>query len=126
MVLKSPPNPVVRAVAEAGLLPAKDVAARLIDLLGADLTAAIGQVGEARAARAWAEGTRACFKEDALKAALLAAVAVAEMYGPDSARAWFTSTNPDLGWKSPLVFIRSTNNPEHYDRLVQVAAQDAQ
>jgi hypothetical protein len=126
MVLKSPPNPVVTAVAEAGLLSAKSVAARLVELLGATLTAAIGGAGEARAARAWAEGDRECNRGHALKAALQAAAALNVMYGPEPAQAWFTSTNPDLGWKSPLVFIRSADDPEQYDLLVKVAAQDAQ
>ena len=35
------------------------------------------------------------------------------------------STNPNLDWKSPLVFIRAATQQEELDRFVQVAAQDA-
>lgn len=123
-VLQTVPTAVVRAVSAAGKVPAERVPGELLALLGATLTAAIGGAQSARAAKEWAEGRR-CNRADALKAALQASAAISTSYGAESARSWFTSTNPDLDWKSPLVFIRAAESPEDYDRLVQVAAQDA-
>ena len=54
-----------------------------------------------------------------------ATVAIAANYESEGARSWFASTNPDLDWRSPLVFIRAALQQEQLDRLVQVAAQDA-
>ncbi|HTV30327.1 MAG TPA: hypothetical protein VMF32_21435 [Xanthobacteraceae bacterium] len=122
--LESVPTAVVKAVSDAAKVPAEQVPGKLLDLLGATLTAAIGGAQAARAAREWAEGRR-CNRADALKAALQASAAISTSYGAESARSWFTSTNPDLDWTSPLVFVRAANEPADYDRLVQVAAQDA-
>lgn len=118
------PSAVAKAVSDAGKLSETETARRLLEMLGPTLTTALGDAKDTRAARQWAEGRR-CFRAAALKASLLATVAIATSYGIESARAWFASTNPDLGWKSPLAFIRAAKDHEDYDHFVLVAAQDA-
>jgi len=123
-MLQPIPSAVVKAVSDAGGLNEREVAGRLLEMLGPILTTAIGDAKDTRAARRWAEG-RHCYRANALRAALLATVAIAANYDAEVARSWFMSTNPNLDWKSPLVFIRATTQQEQLDRFVQVAAQDA-
>jgi hypothetical protein len=54
-----------------------------------------------------------------------AAVAISAIHDDESAQSWFTSTNPDLGWRSPLVFVRAAQGDEDLGHLVMVAVQDA-
>jgi hypothetical protein len=123
-LLQDVPTAIVKAVSDAGKLGDREVASRLLQMLGPTLTTAVGGAKETRAAHQWAEG-RSCNRAGALRAALLASVAIATSYGDEAAQAWFTSTNPDLDWKAPLVFVRAATDPEQFDRLVQVAAEDA-
>lgn len=123
-MLQPIPDAVTRAVSQAGALNDTEVASRLLEVLGPTITAAVGGAKDTRAARQWAEGRR-CYRAAALRAALLASVAICSNFGEQAARNWFASTNPDLDWKAPLVFIRAANDQEQYDRLVQVAAHDA-
>ena len=113
-----------QAISAASALGERGVAARLLELLGPALTAAIGNAEDTHVARGWTEG-RDCNRSLALRAALLAAAAIAATYEAEGARAWFASTNPNLNGKSPLVFIRSATEQEEFDRVVRVAAQDA-
>jgi hypothetical protein len=123
-MLQPIPSAVIKAVSDARALSERAVATRLLEMLGPTLTTAIGDAKDTRAARQWAAG-RHCYRANALRAALLATVAIAANYEAEGARSWFASTNPDLDWKSPLVFIRAAVQQEQLDRLVQVAAQDA-
>ena len=113
-----------QAISTASALNERGVAARLLELLGPALTAAIGNAEDTNVARGWADG-RDCDRSLALRTALLATVAIAVSYEADGARAWFASTNPNLNGKSPLVFIRSATEQEEFDRVVRVAVQDA-
>jgi hypothetical protein len=60
----------------------------------------------------------------ALRAALQATVAIASLYDDAAARAWFMSSNPGLGMRSPLAFIRDADDIDELDRLVATAVQD--
>jgi hypothetical protein len=123
--LRDVPAPIVKAVSAAAKLSDREVAARLLDILGPTVTAAIGGAKETRIAHQWAKNGYECQRAGALRAALLASVAISTNYRDDGARAWFTSTNPSLDWKAPLVFVRTATEPEQFDRLIQVAAEDA-
>jgi len=113
------------AIKETLTLKTAEVAKRLIDRLGITLTTAIGGAEDTRAARSWASGERRPQRPRALKSALQAAVAISAVHDDESAQSWFTSTNPDLGWRSPLVFVRAAQNDEELAHLVMVAVQDA-
>lgn len=119
------PDAIVSAIKSTTLLKTKDVAARLIDHLGITLTTAIGGAEDTRAARSWASGERKPQRPRALKSALQAAIAISIVHDDESAQSWFTSTNPDLGWISPLVFVRTAQTDEELNHLVMVAVQDA-
>ncbi len=119
------PATVLSAIKKTLRLKNADVAQRLIDHLGITLTTAIGGADDTRAARSWASGERKPQRARALKAALQATVAISAIHDDESAQSWFTSTNPDLDWKSPLVFVRAAQNDEELRHLVMVAVQDA-
>ena len=119
------PATVVSAIKETLSLKSSEVAQRLIDRLGITLTTAIGGAEDTRAARSWASGERKPQRARAMKAALQAAVAISAIHDDESAQSWFTSTNPDLGWRSPLVFVRAAQGDEDLGHLVMVAVQDA-
>jgi hypothetical protein len=84
------------------------VADALGQLLGARLTAYIGGVGETRAVRAWADGTRQ--PSDAtlqrLRHALVVAMTIADTDGAAVTQAWFQGLNPQLDDRSPARLLR--------------------
>jgi hypothetical protein len=46
------------------------------------------------------------------------------VYDDAAARSWFMSTNPGLGMRSPLAFVRDANSVDAFDTLVRSAVQD--
>jgi hypothetical protein len=99
-----------RAILRAATQQDWDVAKELSDKLGLRLTAAIGRVSETRRVREWISGGKPPRRAHALRAALQATAAISAVYGPDTARSWFMSTNPGLGMRSPLVFLRNASS----------------
>lgn len=85
-----------------------EVAAALREILGLKLCAYLGSVKETRAVNEWAEGVRE--PSDAvqrrLRLALQVAGAIAEVDGPEIARAWFQGLNPQLDDRSPARLLR--------------------
>jgi hypothetical protein len=122
--LESTHTALAAAVKRASSLAPPALAAELISRLGLTLTAAIGGAKDTRSARDWAGGERKPQRIQALRCALQATLAIASMHDDESAQAWFTSTNPDLDWRSPLAFIRDANEIDEYDRFVLIAVQD--
>jgi hypothetical protein len=90
-------------------MPVPELIGELRRILGAKLVAYIGSVGETRAVREWAEGTRTP-KGDAterLRLAFRVAKTIADSDGPETAQAWFQGLNPLLGDVSPARLIRT-------------------
>jgi hypothetical protein len=85
-----------------------EVVAALREILGLKLCAYLGSVKETRAVNEWAEGVRE--PSDAvqrrLRLALQVAGAIAEVDGPEIARAWFQGLNPQLDDRSPARLLR--------------------
>jgi hypothetical protein len=85
-----------------------EVVTALREILGLKLCAYLGSVKETRAVNEWAEGARE--PSDAvqrrLRLALQVAAAIAEVDGPEVARAWFQGLNPQLDDRSPARLLR--------------------
>ncbi len=85
-----------------------EVVAALREILGLKFCAYLGSVKETRAVNEWAEGVRE--PSDAvqrrLRLALQVAGAIAEVDGPEVARAWFQGLNPQLDDRSPARLLR--------------------
>lgn len=122
--LRTPPTRLETAVNGVFKLKIPEIAGELAERLGLKLTAAIAGVTETRRVNDWINATRAPQRPEVLIAALQATRAIAERYGDDAARAWFVSTNPGLGMRSPTVYLRQTQSQENLDRLVVCAVQD--
>lgn len=116
-------SPIVIAINRVCSMDSKQIAIELNRLVGLKITAAVGGVTETRRASDWAGGA-APRRLDALKAALQAASAITTRYGDAAARPWFMSTNPRLGFRSPLAALRPAEQPEDYDAVVSCAVQD--
>lgn len=84
------------------------VADALRVLLGARLTAYIGNVNETRAVHGWAEGSRqpADLTRQRLRHALVVAMTIADADGPQITQAWFQGLNPQLDDRSPARLLR--------------------
>ncbi len=85
-----------------------EVVAALREILGLKLCAYLGSVKETRAVNEWAEGLREPSDEvqRRLRLALQVAGAIAEVDGPEVARAWFQGLNPQLDDRSPARLLR--------------------
>jgi hypothetical protein len=85
-----------------------EVVAALREILGLKLCAYLGSVKETRAVNEWAEGTREPSEatQRRLRLALQVAGAIAEVDGPEVARAWFQGLNPQLDDRSPARLLR--------------------
>jgi len=79
----------------------------LVQLIGAQLTAYIGEVKETRAVRKWIEGDRAPhpFIQSKIGLALQAAQILQEAGEGPVIDAWFQGLNPALGDRSPAELI---------------------
>lgn len=80
----------------------------LSEILGAKLVAYLGQVGETRAVREWAEGKREAREPvpDRLRLAYRVARLISEHDGSAVTQAWFQGLNPQLDDRSPARLLR--------------------
>lgn len=85
-----------------------EVVAALREILGLKLCAYLGSVKETRAVNEWAEGDREPSEvvQRRLRLAFQVAQAIAEVDGPEVARAWFQGLNPQLADRSPARLLR--------------------
>ena len=85
-----------------------EVVTALREILGAKLCAYLGSVKETRAINEWAEGAREPSEavQRRLRLAFQVAGAIAEIEGPEVARAWFQGLNPQLEDRSPARLLR--------------------
>ena len=103
------PRPELECYNKAMRSPFPTVAGELRRLLGAKLVAYIANVGETRAVRQWAEGSRtpsADGTESRLRLAYSVALCIANTDGPATAQAWFQGLNPLLDDVSPARLLR--------------------
>jgi hypothetical protein len=91
----------------------------LVEALGAQLVAAIADVGETRRVRAWERGETPQ-RLDALRTALQATRAIVETSGPATARAWFTGCSTLLNLTSPLEVLRE-NTQDSRTKVLRAA-----
>lgn len=85
-----------------------EVAGALRTILGLKLCAYLGSVKETRAVNEWAEDVRepSDMVQRRLRLAFQVAQAIAEVDGPEVARAWFQGLNPQLDDRSPARLLR--------------------
>ena len=85
-----------------------EVVAALREILGLKLCAYLGSVKETRAVNEWADGDREPNEviQRRLRLAFQVAQAIAEVDGPEVARAWFQGLNPQLDDRSPARLLR--------------------
>jgi hypothetical protein len=85
-----------------------ELMATLRDILGLKLCAYLGSVKETRAVNEWVEGVREPSEavQRRLRLAFQVAGAIAEVDGPEVARAWFQGLNPQLDDRSPARLLR--------------------
>jgi hypothetical protein len=100
-----------------------EVVHELVALLGARLTAVIGDVSDTRHVRAWENKEQTPQRFDALKAALQAARVISDAEGRDAARGWFAGCNAHFEFRSPADVLLE-NTPE--SRTAVVAAAHAE
>jgi hypothetical protein len=117
----------VTALKTVSTLDIRSVARELSERVGLKYLAAIGGVGATRVARRWLDETGPSpQKQDTLRAALQAIRAIATRYNDDGARAWLSSTNPNLSFRAPLVALRDASSLEELGHIVSVAVQDVE
>jgi hypothetical protein len=112
-----------RRVSEVRRMAPEEVVRELVDLLGARLTAVIGNVTDTRHVRAWENKEQVPQRFDALKAALQGARVISDVEGKDAARGWFSGCNASFEFKAPADVLRE-NTPE--SRTAVVAAAHAE
>jgi hypothetical protein len=93
---------------QATRLPVPALIGELRQILGAKLVAYIGSVGETRAVREWAQGTRVPKGDttERLRLAFQVAKGIAVADGHEITQAWFQGLNPLLGDVSPARLLR--------------------
>lgn len=104
----APSRPDLRAHARVARMDFASVADALRVLLGARVTAYIGNVGETRAVHGWADGSRQPGEatQQRLRHALVVAMTIADADGPQITQAWFQGLNPQLDDRSPARLLR--------------------
>jgi hypothetical protein len=108
MIVSPVARPDYAAHARAVRASFPEVVAELRAILGAKLCAYVGSVKETRAVNEWADGERepSSDTQRRLRLALQIAQAIADVDGPEVARAWFQGLNPQLDDRSPARLIR--------------------
>ena len=104
----APSRPDLQAHARVARMDFASVADALRVLLGARLTAYVGNVGETRAVHGWADGSRQPSEvtHQRLRHALVVAMTIADADGPQITQAWFQGLNPQLDDRSPARLLR--------------------
>ncbi|GAA1359161.1 hypothetical protein GCM10009636_32540 [Arthrobacter koreensis] len=117
-------SPGIRAYRESINLEVAPLVAELRDMLGAKLVAYLAGVGETRAVRQWAEGSRKMPAETEARLRLSYHVAgiIMESNSHRIAQTWFQGMNPQLEDRSPARLIRETN-PDQSGPEVLAAAR---
>ncbi len=86
-------------------IPINRVVRELVEMLGASLVAAVGNVSETRAVAQWMNG-REPQRPHVLRFTLQLAKMIADGGDPEVARAWFQGSNPHLGDQVPAIMLR--------------------
>ena len=117
-------SPGIRAYRESINLEVAPLVAELRDMLGAKLVAYLAGVGETRAVRQWADGSRRMPTETEARLRLAYHVAgiIMESNGHRVAQTWFQGMNPQLEDRSPARLIRETS-PDQSGPEVLAAAR---
>jgi hypothetical protein len=109
MTAPSPARPDLLAFERSMRLDVPDLVTELRDMLGAKLVAFLGGVGETRAVRMWADGSRRIqdsADERRLRIAHQAAALIRAKDSPAVAQVWFQGLNPQLDDRSPARLLR--------------------
>ena len=108
MAISSAARPDYAAHARAVRSSFPEVVNSLRAILGLKLCAYLGSVRETRAVNEWAEGKREPNElvQRRLRLAYQVAQAIADVDGPEVARAWFQGLNPQLADRSPARLLR--------------------
>jgi hypothetical protein len=104
----APARPDLASHARVARMQFPAVADALRQLLGARLTAYIGNVGETRAVHGWADGERQPSEstQQRLRHVLVVAMTIVDADGAEVAQAWFQGLNPQLDDRSPARLLR--------------------
>lgn len=104
----APARPDLQAHARVARMDFPSVVDALRTILGARLTAYIGNVGETRAVHGWVDGDRQPSEatKQRLRHALVVGMTIADADGPEVAQAWFQGLNPQLDDRSPARLLR--------------------
>ena len=108
-----------KRIDEVGTMSLADVTRDLVSILGAKLTAYIGNVSATRYVRSWEEGVPPQ-RPEALKVALQAARVLKDFEGPEAARGWFMGCNTKFDLNSPADVLRA-NAPEQRSGVLRAA-----
>ncbi len=109
MTIDSTPKPDLAMHCKALTMDTPALVTALADQLGFKLVAYLGRVQETRAARQWAEGTRALANPEdieRLRWSFRAASLITSHESASVAQAWFQGMNPVLGDMSPARLLR--------------------
>lgn len=109
---------------EVGTMSLADVTHELVSILGAKLTAYIGNVSATRYVRSWEDGV-APQRPEALKLALQAARLLKDFEGPEAARGWFMGCNTKFNLNSPADVLRENASEQRVNVLRAAIAEIA-
>ena len=109
----------LKQIDQVNTMSLADVTHELVSLLGAKLTAYIGNVSATRYVRSWEEGG-APQRPEALKTALQAARVLSAFEGPEATRGWFMGCNTKFNLNSPADALRK-NAPEQRVAVLRAA-----
>jgi hypothetical protein len=100
-----------------------EVVATLREILGLKLCCYLGSVKETRAVNEWAEGIREPSElvQRRLRLAFQVGEAIAEVDGPEVARAWIHGLNPQLDDRSPARLLREGDIDEVGPEVIAAA-----
>lgn len=104
-------SPGIRAYRESINLEVPQLVSELREALGAKLVAYLAGVGETRAVRQWAEGTRTmpATTEERLRLAYHVTGILSESSGHRVVQSWFQGMNPQLDDRAPARLLRETD-----------------
>lgn len=100
-------------------LPAKDVVAELIDVVGVGITALIAGTRDRAEVKQWLQGVEPPHLPS-LRSALQTVRILKADAGAAVAQRWLTGLNPELGGQNPLKLLRSDDAAQR-DAVVRAA-----
>lgn len=103
--------------------PLPEIVAYLREVLTPRLTAVLGDVGETRATREWAEGLRepSAATQARLRAAAQIAKIVETTFDAQTVQSWIQGMDPMLDDQSPLWLLRHAEDEDDLRRVLQSA-----